>query len=75
MPALLEDYTSFENLAFEAGVSVRTVRRWTRTATPALAVTYLGRKPLVARPDWAAWLASRRVQRNVRRHKVGGSHG
>jgi hypothetical protein len=67
MPALLEDYSTIEDLAAEVDVSVRTIRRWTRSTSPALAVTYVGRRPLVARRDFEAWLAAHRVQRNTRR--------
>ena len=67
MPALLADYISFEDLAEEANVSVRTVRRWTRSTTPALAVTRVGRTPLISHRDFESWLEAHRTQKNVRR--------
>jgi hypothetical protein len=65
--SILDDFVTFEALAAEANVSVRTVRRWSTSTTPGLPVTKLGRQPLVHRDDLRAWLAARRVARNVPR--------
>jgi excisionase family DNA binding protein len=70
MSAFLEEYSTVDALAEEIGVSVRTIRRWAREGSPALPVHRLGRRRLVARRDFDAWLAASRVQRNARRTVV-----
>ena len=62
--AILADYISLEDLATECGVTRRTAERWVSKCSPGLPVTHLGRKPLVARADLAAWLLARRTVRN-----------
>lgn len=61
---ILHDYLTFEDLADEAKVSVRTVRRWTTATSPGLAVTHIGRNPYIHRDDLKAWLATRRTALN-----------
>lgn len=71
MSALLDDYLTFEVLAGQAGVSLRTVRRWTKSTSPGLPYTTLGRTPLIHRDDLTAWLASRRTVKNPPRNVRG----
>jgi excisionase family DNA binding protein len=66
MNAILRtSYFTLDELAQECGVSTRTVQRWINATVPGLPVTRLGGRPLVARTDFAGWLASRRTQRNA----------
>lgn len=62
--ALLDDYLTFEALAAQAGVSLRTVHRWTKSTSPGLPYTKLGRQPLIHRADFQQWLESHRTVKN-----------
>ncbi len=64
---ILDDYMTLEDFAAEVGKSHRSVRRWVNSTANGLPITRLGGTPLIHIDDAKAWLASRRVQRNVRR--------
>ena len=67
MGSILDDYLTLEDFAGQVGKSARSVRRWANSTANGLPITRLGRTPLIHVDDAKSWLASRRVQRNVRR--------
>lgn len=64
---ILDDYMSLDDFAAQVGKSPRSVRRWANSTANGLPIHRLGRTPLIHVDDAKAWLAGRRVQRNVRR--------
>lgn len=62
--SILSDFIDLDTLAAEANVSRRTCERWCDATSPGLPYTRLGRRRLVRRADFTAWLAARTVRRN-----------